>query len=144
VDVFHQRHRRAALEGDLDAGGRRAEAVRGPWRGGEAVAEIAESQAAGGPGAGSARRALGGVGLAEHARASSSMAAPAGVSATGRVATVQQGQAELGVQLADLLAHRWLRDVHALSRSAEVALFGDGHEVATSGRPGSLMSTRRP
>jgi hypothetical protein len=45
-------------------------------------------------------------------------------------ATVNQAQAELGLQLADLFADRRVRDVHALGRSAEVALFGDGDEVA--------------
>src|SRR5690349_4117451 len=44
--------------------------------------------------------------------------------------TVQEHHAELGLELADLLAHRRLGDVQPLCRAAEMQLLGDGDEVA--------------
>ena len=43
---------------------------------------------------------------------------------------VQQRLAELGLEAADLLRERRLRDVQALGGAAEVPLLGDGDEVA--------------
>jgi hypothetical protein len=43
---------------------------------------------------------------------------------------VQEHHAELGLELADLLAHCRLGDVEPLRRAPEVKLLGDGDEVA--------------
>jgi hypothetical protein len=43
---------------------------------------------------------------------------------------VEELDAELPLELADLLAERRLRDLEALRRAAEVQLLGDGDEVA--------------
>ena len=42
---------------------------------------------------------------------------------------VEQGDAKLPLEVADLLAQWRLRDVEARRRTAEVQLLGDGHEV---------------
>ena len=63
-------------------------------------------------------------------RASARNAWPAGVSSTRRLRAVEQRDAQLLLELPDLLAERRLRDVQARRGPAEVQLLGDRHEVA--------------
>jgi hypothetical protein len=45
-------------------------------------------------------------------------------------AALEQRHAQLGLELLDRQAHRWLRQVQARGRAAEMQLFGDGHQAA--------------
>ena len=61
-------------------------------------------------------------------RACSANRAPASVSSTRRVVRVKQGDAELALELLDLLGEGGLRDVQPRGRPAEVPLLGEHGE----------------
>ena len=63
-------------------------------------------------------------------RASTSSRSPAAVSTTRRLVRSNSAHAELGLQLADALRQGRRREVQPGRGAAEVALLGDGHEVA--------------
>src|SRR5262249_10327707 len=119
------------LEHQGDAGGAAAKGAHD--RGQELVrdrADVADREPAGlaargAPGqvGGALRRGQGAARLAEEGDAGVGQAAPA-------VRAIEQADAELVLERADLLAERRLRHVQAGGRAREVQLLGDGDEVA--------------
>ena len=58
------------------------------------------------------------------------MACPAALSSTCRFVRWKRADSDLGLELSNLLAERWLGDLQSLGGSAEVKVLGDGEEVA--------------
>ena len=122
--------RGSRLERDLDARPRRREVLEGAWDArGQGVRHVADPQprprrlvrVAGGE--------LGDLGLVEHAAGLHEQGGAGHGERHAAVGPVEQADSELGLELADLLAHGRLRDVQTLGGAAEVQLLGDRDEV---------------
>src|SRR4029079_3689838 len=94
------------------------------------VRRVADAQPAELALAGAACRLAGDLGLADHAPRLLEQDGTRGSEGDAAMRAVQQQHAELGLELADLLAHCRLSDVQPLRRAPGVQLLGDGDEVS--------------
>ena len=131
ADVVEEAPRRRRLEPHLDVGGHRGEpAQRARDRARQRRRRVADPQPHRRPCRGRARGATGHLGLLEDPPRLLEHRGAGLRQLDAAVGPLQEPDPELGLELADLLAHRGLRDVQALGRAAEVQLLGDGDEVA--------------
>jgi len=130
ADVLDQSQRWPRREIDLDQWCRHGEVAQGARHGrGQRIGQIADAQPRGGAVAGIARRLLRHLRVAQHVARLCEERGSGRRERDAALAPVEEGDAELLLELADLLAYRRLSDVQTLRSLAEVQLLRDGDEV---------------